>query len=279
MGASSKRRKKMKTLTKFVMLLAVLAFCLPADGEILIYTKTMKCFEAEGEALDGDPFDWLWVGDERITGYLILDVVYNGDGTIDFIDDAHQVEYWRDGGERWYEQWWEGYDVERIEVEDRWGRPTVYWVLEDWWYDEIANGVAWEYIGFAMYRGKARMANIGLGWTEAERREVASMLEGCYLYFDWYLDEPDEYLEKGTCCVTLRLHPWWTRLANLYWAAYEEDEGVGWTFTPFWWAVGGIAEEPFLIGGEEEPAGPYGIVKAWLEWLRYDEIDGMTMLE
>jgi len=277
MGASWKRRKKMKTLAKFVMLLALLAFCLPADGEILIFNKSMKCFEAEGQAVIDDPNGWTWddVGDERITGYLILDVEYDEDGEIVEINDAHQVEYWREGRERWYEQWDEWFEVERIDVNDRWGRPIVYWVLEGW---DAYEDEDEEYIWFVMLRGRARMVNIGLGWAPEYKREVAALLEGCCQELDWWEEEgepPSEYIEKWMCTETLRLHPWWTRMANVYWELYEEDGGEGWSFTPFQWAIGGITDESYDFNGEEivvEEDEPYGIVKAWLEWLGYEEL-------
>ena len=97
------------------------------------------------------------------------------------------------------------------------------------------------------------------------------MLEGCLQFFWEWLDEepiPDVwYLEKSTCCATLRLHPWWTRMANMYWEAYDEAEGEGFDYTPFEFAVGGV----------DEIEGPYGIVKAWLEWLGYEEMGRMWM--
>jgi hypothetical protein len=193
MGASSKRRKKMKTLAKFVMLLVVLAFCLPADGEILIYTKTMKCFGAEGYTVDGDPWVWDWVGDERVTGFLILDVVYDGNDLV-YIEDAEQVEYWREGRDKYYEQWGEWFELERIELPGRteWAPRIVWWVLENWWLDEDET---YEHAGFVMHRGKAKMGNIGLGWRRADQKEVAPALQGCLQYFDWGEDDPNEYLE------------------------------------------------------------------------------------
>ena len=240
----------MKKLAKLVMLLAVLAFCLPADGEILIFNKTVKCWWADAQRIV-DGVDWTWqVGDERITGYLILDVEYDENGEIDYINSAEQVDYWREGRERWYEQEGEGYDVERIEIPGRTelAPPTVYWVLEDW--DTWSNGS--DGIWFVMLRGKARMVNIGLGWAAEEKREVASVLEGCCQYWENWLDEepiPDiEYIEKEMCSETLRLHPWWTRLAN----------------------------DPEIGNGDFEFA-VFDIVKAWLEWLGYEEIDGMVM--
>jgi hypothetical protein len=65
-------------------------------------------------------------------------------------------------------------------------------------------------------------------------------------------------------------------MANLYWDAYEE--GTGWTYDPFEWAIGGIAEGSYSVGGETYPPGPYGIVKAWLEWLGYEEIYDMMAM-
>jgi hypothetical protein len=241
------KEKKVKKLTKLVILLVVVAFCLPAGAQdlnngILVYRKTMKCFEADGEReAEGE---WLWeTGEERVTGYLILDVSYDEDGQIAEIWGAMQIEYWRDGRDRWYEHLKEWFEVERIEIEDRAGRPVVYWVLENWnrWGLDGLGGMS-----FTMLRGNARMANIGLGWAAAEKREVPSMLEGCLQYWERWLDEeptPDmEYIDKSMCCESLRLHPWWTRLAN------DPDVGDG----DFEFAV-------------------YEIVVAWLERLGYEE--------
>ena len=238
----------MKKLMKLVVLLVVLAFCLPAGAQevnngILIFTKTMKCFEAEGEReVEGD---WLWeAGEERVTGYLILDVLYDEDGQIAEIWGATQIEYWRDGRERWYEHLKEGFEVERIEIEGWAGRPMVYWVLENWntWGFDGLEGIS-----FKMLRGNARMTNIGLGWAAAEKREVAAMLEGCFQHWERWLDEeptPDmEYIDKSICCETLRLHPWWTRLAN------DPD-----------------------IGDRQFEFAVFEIVVAWLERLGYQGI-------
>ena len=238
----------MKKLTKLVVLLVVVAFCLPAGAQeantgILIYKMSLKCFEAEGDRpVDGE---WVWQAEEeKRTGYLIVEVAYDPNGQIAEIWGATQIAYWRDGRDRWYEHLKEGFNIERIEIEDRPGRPVVYWVLENW--------NAWDYDGvegirFNMLRGNARMTNIGLGWAAAEKREVASMLEGCFQYWERWLDEepePDiESIDKSLCCETLRLHPWWTRLAN------DPDVGDG--------------EFEFAV---------FEIVVAWLERLGYQEV-------
>ena len=244
------KEKQVKKLTKLAMLLVLLALCLPAGAQegntgILIYSKTLKCFEAEGERELDNGNEWLWEAEEeRRTGYLIIQVLYDEDGQIEEVGPAVQIGYWRNGRDRWYEFFKEGFDVERIEIEDRAGRPVIYWVLENWdtWDYDGVDGIS-----FTMLRGNARMTNIGLGWAAADRKEVASILEGCVQYWERWLDEepePDmEYIDKSLCCETLRLHPWWTRLAN------DPDVGDG----DFEFAV-------------------FEIVRAWLEWLGYEEV-------
>jgi len=230
----------MKTFAKLVMLLVVLAMCLPAQGEILIFSKSMNCFWAEGELNDG--VDWYYAGEERITGFLILEVVYDYDGKPVEIAQAVQVEYWREGWmERFFEQDEEDFIIERIEVEGPWGRPIVYWVL-----DSIDNPAEDE-VCAVMVRGKAAMSNIGLGWTAEQRREVASSLTGAALVLEIFEGEPDE-IEKAICCVTWRLQSWWTRLAN------HPD-----------------------VGDQSFEYAEWYIVKDWLLWLGYEEIDGMPL--
>ena len=180
------------------MLAALLGMCLPAHGEILIYRKSMMCFEADGEAIPDNGPEWDWnVDDGRVTGYLILDVQYDDNGEILEVDDAVQVEYWREGRDRFYTQIYHTLQVQRIEVDG-----TVYWLLGEF----VLEGET--AVAFMMVRGKARNINIGLGWDE--RREVAQTLTGAVLIAFQEL----EFTYTRICNASFRLHTWWTRLAN-----------------------------------------------------------------
>ena len=177
----------MKTLVKLVMLLAVLAICMPAQGEILIYSKLYRCWEAWED--DG------WnVDEETQKGFLVLDVEYY-QGEIIGIDEAYQVEYWKDGRDKWYWYYPEEYIVERVDVGDE-----VIWVFEQLDGDEGEAEII-------MVRGKSRDMNIGLG--RDAQREVARVLNGYVLYL--YLGMG---VEKEMCTLSMRLHGRFTRLAN-----------------------------------------------------------------
>ena len=182
----------MRTLVKLVMLLAVLAICMPAYGQgeigILIYAKTMDCWAAW---YDGD-----WDGDEdHITGYLVLEVVYDGDEIV-AIEDAEQIEYWRDGRDKWYWQRGEEYIIERVELDGE-----VIWVIEWVHAEEVEDAEIF------MIRGKPKKMDIGFG--RDEKREVARVLKGYYLSL--YLGMG---VDKEMCTITWRLQQRWTKCAN-----------------------------------------------------------------
>jgi hypothetical protein len=182
----------MKTLVKLVMLLAVLAICMPAQGEILIYSKLYRCWEA-WEVFD-DGVDWEideWVQ----KGFLVLWVEYDENDEIDEILGSYQIEYEREGRDKWYWHYGEDYIVERVDVGDE-----VIWVLEEIYGDELE-------VEILMVRGKPRDINVGLG--RDEKREVARALKGNIMYL--YLGEG---VEKAMCTLSLRLHNKFTKLAN-----------------------------------------------------------------
>lgn len=108
----------MKTVAKLVMLLAVLAICMPAQGEILIYRKTVTYEGAEYNGIDD-------LYRETIRGFLILDVEYDGDEIV-AVDDAIQIEYGRYEGEKWAD--WDTHDFEIQRFDD--GRNILYSLAE-----------------------------------------------------------------------------------------------------------------------------------------------------
>ncbi len=244
----------MKVLIKLAIFLTVLTFCLPAHAEILIYSNTTKGFATKGEGVT-DPNDpnivnWSWNGGEQVDrGFLILDVEIDpNDATIAEINKATQVEYWKNGQIKYYEQISYSFEAQRIEVDE-----TTYWVLRDIFAPEE------DQVLIFMVKGKARMNNIGLGSKE-NRREVPLTLAGSALAF---LQDEDDGLEstyKEVLTVSLRLHHRWTRLANLYWETYDPFVDY---YNPFEWAEGGVNKDGQL----------YGIVKEWLIRHGYVEVE------
>ena len=208
----------MKTLTRLTMVLAVLAICLPADGEILIYRKTMTCFEVEGEEVIGNGPAWDWAmyrGWPR--GYLILDVNYV-DGQIAQIDNAVQVEYWVEEGHKYYRQIEHTFDVNRVGTDG-----AVYWVLEDLTAEPLDG------LRFMIVRGRTRNTNLGLGWGLL--RPVPSVLRGAFLR----RASSDTYVYRQVCySMSLRVHWSWTRRAN---SAIGGDQDFGyaeWDIVKTW---------------------------------------------
>jgi hypothetical protein len=243
----------MRTSAKIVTLFVVLVICMPTHGEILIYNKIMKGFMADGEGVTNpnntNIVNWNWIAGKRVDrGFLILDVEFDSNAHIAGINKATQVEYWKNGHEKYYEQISHNFVIERIESD-----KTTYWVLRD------ISASEEDQVSIFMVEGEARMNNIGLGSKE-NRREIPSKLKGSVLTF---LYDENEYLHfnyEEILNVSLRLNQHWTRLANLYWEIYDPsiDE-----YNPYEWAEGGIDNEGVL----------YGIVKEWLIGHGYNEGD------
>lgn len=184
----------MKTLVKLVLALVLFAVCVPAQGEILIYSKTYRCWEAS-EVFD-DGVDWI-VDEWTQRAFLVLDVDYDEGGEIDDIDGAEQIEYEKDVREKWYWQIKEDFMIERIEVDGE-----VIWVIE-----ELQGDFEPDWVDIMMVRGRAREMNIGLG--RDDKKEVARVLNGYIMYLSLGMG-----IEKAMCTMSLRLQSRWTRLAN-----------------------------------------------------------------
>jgi hypothetical protein len=243
----------MKTLTKSVILLAVLILCSSAHAEILIYSKTVKGFAAEGEGVfdlyDRSKMNWRWGTGELVDkGFLVLDVDIDPNTQIVEINDAMQIEYWKDGKIKHYEQISYNFEIDRIEVDKR-----TYWILRDIYAPENDQVLTF------MAKGKVRMNNIGLGSRE-NRREIPLKLEGLALTFLQDSDDDGQSIYEEIFDVSLRLHQRWTRMANQYWLTYDPylDD-----YSPFEWAVGGV----------DRDSQAYGIVGEWLIHRGYTEGD------
>lgn len=177
----------MKTLVKLVILLAVLAICMPVEGEILIYKKTVKCWDA----IEDEPWD---VEEFTIRGYLVLDVNHvNGDV---IVEASAQVEYWKDDdGNKWWDVNEENFYVIRVENDE------VEWVLAEADTDPNQQGE------ITMLKGKARDMNVG--FRNNNKREVPRRLSG-ELQRLW-TDEGDWL---SICEWELRLKTQWTKWTN-----------------------------------------------------------------
>ena len=169
--------------------------CVPAHSEILVYNKTIKYWEA----VEGT--DWN-VTSETIRGFLVLDVVYNEDGTINDITDAVQVEYGRnDARNKVYTETSHDFGIVRVVYRNR-----VQWVLVE--SDSNENGDE-----LTLLRGSAIDSRIG----NVDPNEIAKSLSGNRL--GYWNDGGDE--DVVVCEWTLRLKDDWTRWIN------EDEKTLG----------------------------------------------------
>ena len=184
-----------KILAKMVILLAVMAICLPVKGEILVYSKTLKCWEAtEGENWD--------ITKQTVKGYLVLDVTYNDDGEIEALNSAYQVEYGRNNSrEKIYTEVEHNFDIIRVVVRNR-----IEWVLVETDSDDSGGEMT-------MVRGRAAYYRIG----STGPNEVAKSLSGNRL--GYWNDGGTENLVM--CEWSLRFKEDWTRWIN------EDEQTIG----------------------------------------------------
>jgi hypothetical protein len=186
----------MKVLVKFVVLSIILAFCVPASGDILIYKKKLKCWDAYNPG--GDLWD---VVNSRVKGFLVLEVNYNPDGTLAEIVGSTQIDYWWERGEgKLYEVFEHNFDIIRI-TDNR----SVVWVFVE---QDIGDGD----IDFVMLKGKVRETSIGTATDE----EVPKRIDGDELF---YYDNGDWLV---TCRWSLRFYKRWTQ-----WSNEDEDDLFG----------------------------------------------------
>jgi hypothetical protein len=243
----------MRMLVKLAALLVLFAICFPTHAEILIYNNTIRGFASEGEGItvpkDPNTLEWNWNGGEQLDrGFLILDVdIDPNTAAIAGINKATQVEYWRNDQSKYYEQIQYYFGIDKIELGNK-----IYWVLTDIFTPQDGQ------VLILMIKGEATMCNIGLGRKE-QRREIPLTLQGSAIGFVNNQNDEVESTYREIQTVSLRLHNRWTRLANLYWEAYDPLVDY---YNPFEWAEGGIDKK-----GE-----PYGIVKEWLIQRGYTDI-------
>jgi hypothetical protein len=243
----------MESSKKLGILLVVLILGVSSHAEILIYSTTIKGFASEGHGLydpqDQSREDWKWGADERMDkGFLILDVEIDTKTQLVEINQATQIEYWKNGNLKYYEQVSCNLDIDRIEVGEK-----TYWVLRD-----IFAPAESQVLVF-MAEGQVRSTNIGLGSRE-NQRQVPLELTGLALTFLQSRSGSVESINEEIFVISLRLHKKWTKMANLYWETYEPSLDQ---FTPLEWAV----------GGQDKNGRAYGIVEEWLQKRGYEQIN------
>jgi hypothetical protein len=183
----------METMKKFLIVPFFLAICIPANGEVLIYKKTIK-------GIDCDALDEQWeILEKNNRGYLVLEVTYDygeEEETIDIVN-AVQIDYFKDGQDKWYEVDEHSFGIIRADYNGK-----VLWILTE---SQIDQGVGIEIL---MLRGPAVDSKIGLG--KDEPREIPKRLQGNNL--------SDQHLSLShvidTWSILLRLHSQWTKIAN-----------------------------------------------------------------
>jgi len=170
----------------------VLAFCLPAYSEILIYEYTTT-----GTYYGRRNGIWnVEIEDDR--GYEVIEVTYNADGTIN-INQALYIEYWGDNDGKWFRVVESGVDLEIERVEFG---GEVEWLFLD-------RDIEDTEIHLATLAGKAHDRDIG----KEDKREVATKLNGYDLEVRRNpLAERDFYCEMEE--VTVLLQSRWTKYAN-----------------------------------------------------------------
>ena len=249
------KENKMKILAKLIVIIFMLAICLPAEGEILIYSKISDGFEAGGvetsysiESIFTE-FEWN-AGERTYRGYLLLDVEFNSDNQLAAINRAAQFDYWKDGENRYYEQRQLDFNVERIQVDEQ-----VFWTLTD------INTPQDDQVEIFMVSGSAGLNNIAM-ISSPNNKEIPLLLKGTYLEYLQNTDTSPAYIEKKIYSVTLRLNSWWTRVAQVYYQDYIKENGENFTQDPFTWAEGGV----------DKNGNSYGIIKDWLLRNEYTEV-------
>ncbi len=248
----------MKILAKLIIVLTMLAICTPAEGEILIYNKICNGFRAEGlETPDpNDPnftgFEWN-AGEWTSRGYLLLDAEFDSDNQIILINKAIQIDYWRHGQRKYYEQTQLNFKIERIDVGE-----FVYWILTD------INTPQDSQVVILMLRGTATINNIAMSSSQ-NYKAIPLILEGSYIEYLDSIDYSSASIYNKIFSVSLRLNTLWTRVAYLYWQDYQKSGGKNFIHNPFEWAEGGV----------DTNGNSFGIIKEWLQRNEYKDINGL----
>ena len=248
----------MKILAKLIIVLTIFTTCTPVRGEILIYNKISNGFRAEGLKTP-DPNDLNFIGFEwsagewTSRGYLLLDVEFDSDNQVVLINKATQIDYWRQGQSKYYEQTQLNFNIERINVGE-----FIYWTLTD------INTPQDGQVVILMLRGTATMNNIAMSSSQ-NYKTIPLILKGTYIEYLDSIDDNSASIYHKIFSVSLRLNTLWTHVAYLYWQDYQKSGGKNFTHDPFEWAEGGLD-----INGNS-----FGIIKEWLQRNEYTDINGL----
>jgi hypothetical protein len=230
-------------MKKLVMLLVVLALCMPSYGYILVYKVTMNGTEVRRETTD-DTEGWL-LQKTSGPGYLVLDV---NDEDPNVLNDVKFVDYYTETEDhtkyRLYEIW-TTYDEEFTHsilpgLPPK-GKNIVNMGLS------LTSGRGFELGGVAL--GTVKSADIGTG----SKVDVAMVLKGVC---EWGYYEDDTLEDTGYGMLTLTLDTKWTKTAN----NPDETKGFG----------GDIGL--FLDPESGPPEMPQGLIN-WLESKGYEPAD------
>jgi hypothetical protein len=229
-------------MKKLVMLLVVLALCVPTNGYILVYKVTMNCTTVSRQTTD-DTEGWLLGKDSR-RGYLVLDV---NDEDPNVLNDVKSVDYYTG-----------------TEDHTKYKRYVLNTYHEEFTYSILPGlppkgknivNMGLFLIGERVFElgevalGTAKSVDIGTG----SKVEVAMVLKGVCA---WGLYE-DDTLEVTTYeMLTLTLNTKWTKRAN----NPDETKGFG----------GDIGL--FLDPESGPPEMPQGLIN-WLESKGYKPAD------
>jgi len=230
-------------MKKLVMLLVVLALCVPTNGYILVYKVTMNGTEVRRETTD-DTEGWL-LQKTSGPGYLVLDV---NDEDPNVLNDVKFVDYYTETEDhtkyRLYEIWTtydEEFTYSILPGLRPKGKNIVNMGLS------LTSGRGFELGGVAL--GTVKSADIGTG----SKVDVAMVLKGVC---EWGYYEDDTLEDTGYGMLTLTLDTKWTKTAN----NPDETKGFG----------GDIGL--FLDPESGPPEMPQGLIN-WLESKGYEPAD------
>jgi len=192
----------MKTLAKLVMVLAVLALCLPAYGDVLVYKISIK---ASGFDINAGE-----AGKVKARGYLVVDFDLTVLADMQSGDseelDAELVLYGKEGGYKWRKTVVvDTFDITFVEVGNR-SKPHTVAEMEV----DVREGTV-----VAILAGPDKSTDIGL----SRKYYVPAGLKGSALV------SGDSYMGSGK--ISVKLDSTATKDANLYLGGDSDDTVEG----------------------------------------------------
>jgi hypothetical protein len=232
-------------MKKLVILLVVLAMCLPAYGYVLVYKVTASATFAGFEAEANEPNGWL-LGKGSASGYLVLDVE---DSDPNILNDVQYIDYYTEKVNnkptKLYEIWTAGKDFLQNILP---GFPPKGKNITTLNIDLVNGDSSFELTGWSL--GTSSLTDIGTIDDANDRKlkvDVAASLKGsCWYKSGTDLGGVDETLdEQGTGTLTATLDAKWTKIAN----NPDEAKGFGGDFKAFLDPDSGPPDNPDLPRG------------------------------